>query len=260
VACTSEAEALELTRALRDASGRSAGGGAIDVVAIEYLDARSIRLLDSSTLQRAGIGTLPDAATLLLVQIETQGDTESMLERFQSLLDTMHISADPIVALPDDDRAAARLLELRESVPAAVNARVGGAKARIDPGIQKTAGDFIVPFASMARALSLYRDACERRGLDYAIWGHVSDGNLHPNIIPRSLEEVDKGREALREMARGVIEMGGAALAEHGVGRNPLKQAFLVDLYGERGVEQMRAVKRALDPRWKLAAGVLFAP
>ena len=28
----------------------------------------------------------------------------------------------------------------------------------------------------------------ERRGLDYAIWGHVSDGNLHPNVVPRSLD------------------------------------------------------------------------
>jgi D-lactate dehydrogenase (cytochrome) len=61
-------------------------------------------------------------------------------------------------------------------------------------------------------------------------------------------------------MARGVIEMGGAPLAEHGVGRNALKQSFLVEMYGERGIEEMRAVKRALDPQWKLASGVLFDP
>jgi FAD/FMN-containing dehydrogenase len=30
-------------------------------------------------------------------------------------------------------------------------------------------------------------------------------------------------------------------------------------LYGEEGIEQMRAVKRALDPDWKLAPGVLFS-
>jgi FAD/FMN-containing dehydrogenase len=29
-------------------------------------------------------------------------------------------------------------------------------------------------------------------------------------------------------------------------------------MYGEQGIEQMRAVKRALDPDWKLAPGVLF--
>ena len=37
-----------------------------------------------------------------------------------------------------------------------------------------------------------------------------------------------------------------------------MKQQLLVDLYGRDGVEEMRAVKRALDPAGKLAPGVLF--
>jgi len=194
------------------------------------------------------------------VQIETASGLEAVLARLDGILQKHGVAIDPVVALPGDERTAARLFELREAVPAAVNARVGDAKARIHPGIQKTAGDFIVPAASIDRALALYRRAFERRGLEYAVWGHISDGNLHPNLIPRSLEDVEKGRDALREMARGVIELGGAPVAEHGVGRNPLKQMFLRDLYGEEGIEQMRAVKRALDPGGKFAAGVLFPP
>ena len=38
-----------------------------------------------------------------------------------------------------------------------------------------------------------------------------------------------------------------------------LKQRLLLDLYGREGVDEMRAVKRALDPDGKLAPGVLFA-
>ncbi len=52
--------------------------------------------------------------------------------------------------------------------------------------------------------------------------------------------------------------MGGAPLAEHGVGRSALKQRLLEELYGDRGIAEMRQVKRALDPGWKLASGVLF--
>jgi len=52
--------------------------------------------------------------------------------------------------------------------------------------------------------------------------------------------------------------MGGSPLAEHGVGRNPVKQALLGELYGDRGVAEMRAVKETLDPDYKLAPGVLF--
>jgi FAD/FMN-containing dehydrogenase len=33
---------------------------------------------------------------------------------------------------------------------------------------------------------------------------------------------------------------------------------MLLELYGEQGFEEMRVVKRALDPDWKLAPGVLF--
>ena len=54
------------------------------------------------------------------------------------------------------------------------------------------------------------------------------------------------------------MALGGAPLAEHGVGRNHLKQQFLRLMYGESGIEQMRTVKRALDPDAKFASGVLF--
>jgi FAD/FMN-containing dehydrogenase len=38
-----------------------------------------------------------------------------------------------------------------------------------------------------------------------------------------------------------------------------VKQALLRGLYGDDGIEQMRAVKRALDPTSKLAPGVIFS-
>ena len=37
--------------------------------------------------------------------------------------------------------------------------------------------------------------------------------------------------------------MGGSPLAEHGVGRSPLKQQLLRMMYGDEGVESMRRVK-----------------
>ena len=90
------------------------------------------------------------------------------------------------------------------------------------------------------------------------MWGHLSDGNVHPNVLPRSYEEVEQGREAILEFGREVARLGGCPLAEHGVGRSAVKQALLRGLYGDEGIEQMRTVKRALDPDWKLAPGVIF--
>src|SRR5438105_2817610 len=92
----------------------------------------------------------------------------------------------------------------------------------------------------------------------FAVWGHISDGNVHPNVLPRSYADVERGKDAILEFGREVTRLGGCPLAEHGVGRHPVKQALLRGLYGDAGIEQMRAVKRALDPAWKLAPGVIF--
>jgi D-lactate dehydrogenase (cytochrome) len=194
---------------------------------------------------------------LLMAQIEIESGDEAAFERLQELLDSCGVGDEVTIAAPDDARGAQRLFELREAVPASVNALVAAAK-RAHPELEKTAGDMVVPFPRLAESLALYRQAFESRGLDYAIWGHVSDGNLHPNLIPHSLDDMRRGRDAIFEIARGVIGMDGAPLAEHGVGRSALKQRLLRELYGDEGVEQMRAVKRALDPDWKLAPGVLF--
>jgi D-lactate dehydrogenase (cytochrome) len=162
------------------------------------------------------------------------------------------------IALPGDHARAAQLLALREEVPAAVNARVGRAQHTVDQRIAKTAADMIVPFESLETLLAMYEEEFERRGLDAAVWGHISDGNLHPNVIPRSIADVESGKQAILAFGREAIRLGGSPLAEHGVGRHPIKQQLLVDMYGLEGIAQMRAVKRALDPEWKLAPGVLF--
>jgi D-lactate dehydrogenase (cytochrome) len=258
VRCRDEAQMLTLTAALRDdAECAWRGEAGLDVSAIEYVDARAVALLDDAVYVRAGIPR-PREGVLLILQAEIPGDDDVALARLQHVLETSRIADDPTVAMPGDERAAARLFELRESVPAAVNGRVAAAKARIDAGIEKTAGDMVVPFERLADALATYRRQFEDRGLAYAVWGHVSDGNLHPNVIPASLDDVRRGREALLAIAHDVMAMGGAPLAEHGVGRSALKQQLLRELYGVDGIEEMRRVKHALDPEGKLAAGVLF--
>ena len=259
VPCASSAQAIELTAALRTEAVRSwRGEGPLDVSAVEYMDERAIALLPDEAFVQAGVPRPPAPGLLVLLQFEIGSDEDAALSRLAGVLESCGIDADPILALPGEDRGMKRLLDLREAVPASVNARIAATKARVHPGIHKTAGDMIVPFDRLADSIALYQRTFERYGLEYAIWGHVSDGNLHPNVVPRSLEDVERGQEAIVEMARQVVAMGGAPLAEHGVGRSTVKQQLLLELYGERGINEMREVKRALDPGWKLSPGVLF--
>ena len=260
VRCADDSQAVALTTLLREhATAAWAGQGSLDVAAIEYMDARALRAVPDEAFGRAGIARPPGQSVLLLIQIEVGADEEAALMRFQSVLAAAGIQDDPHLALSGDDRGSERLFNLREAVPASVNAIVASTK-QTHPDVEKTAGDMVVPFARLAESIALYRTTLEHRGLDYAIWGHVSDGNLHPNIVPRSFDDVRRGREAILDIARAIVAMGGAPLAEHGVGRSALKQQLLRELYGNDGIEQMRLVKRALDPEWKLASGVLFPP
>jgi D-lactate dehydrogenase (cytochrome) len=261
IRCRDDEEAIAMTATLRDAAARARrGDGPLDVAAIEYMDSRALACVPDDAFSRSGVTRPPPESVLLLLQIETPTDESMALDDLSRVLAATGVPDDPYLAGPDDVRGAQRLFDLREAVPASVNALVAAAKTRAHPDIHKTAGDMIVPFDRLHESIALYRRAFEERGLEYAIWGHVSDGNLHPNVVPRTLDDVRRGEEAIVEMAAAVIAMGGAPLAEHGVGRSALKQRLLRDMYGDEGIEQMRAVKRALDPEWKLASGVLFPP
>ncbi len=257
----SDAQAVRLTAALR---GKAAGTGgappALDVSAVEFMDSRALALVPDEIFQRANVARPPQGAGFLLAQIEIAGNEDDVLAELDEVLTACAVDADSHVAQPGDDRGAARLFALREGVPSSLNALIAATRARLQQDVEKTAGDVIVPFERLEESLALYRSTFERHGLEYAIWGHVSDGNMHPNVVPRSIDDVQRGRTAILEIARGVMALGGAPLAEHGVGRSALKQQMLRDLYGDRGIDEMRAVKRALDPAWKFASGVLFPP
>lgn len=258
ITCAADPEAIRVTTALREQAHLAwTGRGALDVSAIEYMDARSLRVVPDAAFRKSGVTRPPDGSVLLLTQIEVNRHEDAALATLADVLDAAGVANNPTVAVAGDERGAQRLFDLREAVPASVNALVSQAKQQ-DDRIEKTAGDLIVPFDSLAVSLEEYRRSLDQRRLDYAIWGHVSDGNLHVNVIPRSMTDVVEGRDALMEISRQVIAHGGSPLAEHGVGRSPMKQRLLRELYGDEGVEQMRAVKRVLDPEWKLSPGVLF--
>ena len=272
--------ALQFVAALRLAAQttwRTKDPHGLDVAAIEHMDARCLAVLREDAADRVCGVTIPDRSTIaLLVTLELPPDADAgrafdeigrardadapdtPLVRFCRMLDTAGVLDRVDIAVPGDSARQQQLLALREAVPAGVNARVGRAKQSIDHRIAKTAADMIVPFAQLGELMAVYDEEFRRRGLDAAVWGHISDGNLHPNVIPHAYADIEAGRDAILAFGREVRRLGGSPLAEHGVGRNAIKQQLLRAMYGDEGIEQMRAVKRALDPEWKLAPGVLF--
>ena len=276
-----ERPALDLVATLRreaQATWRASDPRGIDVAAIEHLDRRSLELLREDGADRTHQVPLSgEIATALLAQVElpdgavptnddaynqiadalSPGAPDTPLVRLCRLVAGAGLLGETEIVLPHQYTRQAQFLALREAVPAAVNHRIALAR-QVSPTIHKTAADMIVPYDKFEESLELFRAAFDRRRLDYAIWGHVSDGNVHPNVIPHRAADVECGQAAILECGRVVVGLGGCPLAEHGVGRNRIKQALLRELYGDEGVKQMQRVKRAVDPDWRLAPGVLF--
>ena len=281
VAFSDRGAALSFVRRLRASAmttWRTRDPRGIDVSAIEHMDARSLALIKEEGLDRAaGVHVPRDTRLALLVTLELPrgtradqvfdeigragdpGAPDTPLVRFCAMLADAGALDGVEIAVPGDRARAAQLLALREAAPSVVNQRVGRAKQTIDSRIEKTAADMIVPFDRLDELLAFYDAELGRRGLDAAVWGHISDGNVHPNVIPQSFADVESGKAAILEFGREALRLGGAPLAEHGVGRNPVKQQLLDMMYGAAGVDDMRRVKRAIDPAWKLAPGVLFS-
>ena len=280
VPVTDEATGIRLTGELRSAAQRTwqtRDPLGIDISAIEHIDARSIAVIREDGIDRKLDIALPSGTGIALLielelsnaaatadlwhQLETARDedaADSPLRRLCTLFDRHGALDDAEIALPANHARAAAFAELREAVPAGVNRRVALAQQQIDPRIYKTAADMIVPFDRFDEMMQTCRRLFAERDLDLAVWGHISDGNVHPNVMPRSADDVRRGQEAILALGDAVIALGGSPLAEHGVGRNPIKQELLRRMYGPGGIEALRSIKLSLDPQCVLAPGVVL--
>jgi D-lactate dehydrogenase (cytochrome) len=269
----------ELRREARRARERGDALGP-DVRAIEFVDERCLDLLRShGDARRLRIDVPPDAGAAVLVEMELAEPTgnEAAMDALEAIVEDRPGVADgPMrrlflllarhgaveglqLAFPEDAARRQALTEFREAVPKRVN-EILAARGRDDPGIRKVGGDLIVPFDRLPEIFVAYEAGFHARGLEFAVWGHLSDGNLHPNLVARSAADVTEGEELQLEFAARAAGLGGCPLSEHGVGRSSLKQEILRRFVGDAAIEGMRAVKRGLDPVERFAPGVLFPP
>ncbi len=248
-----------------------------DVRAIEMMDGRSLALLrEHGDARRLRVEVPPEAGAALLFEMELPEPAgndraqdllaatlagsvseDGPLPRLYRILERRGALETLELAFPEDDRRREALREFREAVPKRVNEILASCRLD-DPGARKVGGDLIVPFERLGEMLRIYEEGFSRRGLPYAIWGHASDGNLHPNAIPRTSAEARAASEALLEFGDEAARRGGCPLSEHGVGKSPAKQEMMRRFLGDAAIREMRAIKSALDPSWRMAPGVLF--
>jgi len=114
-----------------------------------------------------------------------------------------------------------------------------------------------VPDEAFGGMLRFYQDSLRAGDLRYTIFGHIGDNHVHVIILPRNDDESTRAWEIYRTFIRRAVEVGGTISAEHGIGK--LKREYLRELYGEKHLREMAALKRAFDPAGILGRGNMFS-
>jgi D-lactate dehydrogenase (cytochrome) len=228
-------------------------------LAIEYFDHRALDLLRDQKKKvgpSSEIPALPETAhTAVYIELPTTEEgMEKQAEELLALLEACASSADTAwTALSPEETE--KLKKFRHALPETINQRIGE-RAAASPGLTKLGTDFAVPDKYLADIFGLYRRTLDGSGLEYVIFGHIGNNHVHINILPKNMDEYKRGKEIYLQLAQAVVRWEGTVSGEHGIGK--LKKAFLVLMYGEAGIGEMRAVKRVFDPEGRINPGNMF--
>ena len=130
--------------------------------------------------------------------------------------------------------------------------------AMFELGDAKLNEDVSLPMRQYERFARFLDRLRRQSGLPIPTFGHLTDGNLHVNIMYHraNRRECRAAEAAVQTLMETVVALGGAISGEHGIGL--AKTPFLRLQHRPAQVRAMLAVKKALDPRGILNPGKMF--
>ncbi len=207
----------------------------IDEVAIEAASKHLGRDLPSQ--EKAG------AYVFILLDGESGEELQLQMEQISEIVE----ANGALDVLGAEDRGQqARLWESRKVV--------GDAMKGLSPQIGKA--DVVVPRGHVATLVKEVKKLALELDLSIACFGHAGDGNVHVNILRRTLgdEEWDNLLPLAFAGVMAIVKrLGGRPSGEHGIG--VLKKDELVDFVGTRAHEIMKGVRKVFDPKGILNPG-----
>jgi glycolate oxidase len=118
--------------------------------------------------------------------------------------------------------------------------------------------DISVPRNAFPEVVRRIRAIAEKYRLTIAVYGHAGDGNLHPSVLCdlSNEEEAERVHQAVDEIFAAALAVGGTLSGEHGIGIT--KRTYIASALGEGGVNALKAVKQAFDPKGILNPGKIW--
>ena len=218
-------------------------GAGIVPSAMEMMDQLSTQAVEASV----GAGYPLDAGGILLVEVDGVRDgLDDLLERIEVICRAAHAQ------------------ELRVATTALERDKLWAGRKGAFAAMGRLASDYyvqdgVIPRTKLPQVLRHVIDVGERYGLRIANVFHAGDGNLHPLIMfdaSKGPAELERVKEAGREILEMCIEVGGSITGEHGVGME--KNCYMPLQYSPVDMAVMHRAKEAFDPLGLMNPGKIF--
>jgi glycolate oxidase len=211
-------------------------------VALEIMDKTTINAVED--FKRIGLSK--DADAVLLIEID--GVKEAVEKEVKKADKIAKENGAVSVKIAEDENERENLWEARASALPAL--------ARIRP--TTILEDATVPRSKITEMITAIQEIAEKYQVQIGTFGHAGDGNLHPTILTdaKDIEEMERAEEAIEEIFKYTLELGGTLTGEHGIGIS--KAPFLKLERGPEALEIMKGIKKTLDPNNILNPGKIF--
>ena len=201
--------------------------------ALEMMDNEIIRAVEASVFT-AGLPV--DAQAVLLVELDgIEAGIDDDAEKAEAIL------------LEHGARSVRRAADENERKKLwAARKGAFGAVGRLSPDIMIQ--DAVVPRSRLPEVLAETYRISARYKIKLANVFHAGDGNLHPLICfdLRRGDDLERVRQAGREIMETCVRAGGSITGEHGVGLD--KSGYLPLIFSDDDMETMLRVRAAFDP------------
>jgi glycolate oxidase subunit GlcD len=201
--------------------------------ALEMMDNEIIRAVEASVF-KAGLPI--DAQAVLLVELDgIDAGLDEEAEKVETILLSHGARS---VHLASDEKERKKLWAARKGS--------FGAVGRLSPDIMIQ--DAVVPRSRLPEVLAeTYRISAQYK-IKLANVFHAGDGNLHPLICfdLRRGDDLERVRQAGREIMETCVRAGGSITGEHGVGLD--KSSYLPLIFSDDDMNAMLRVRAAFDP------------
>jgi glycolate oxidase len=227
-----------------------AGKTIADIISHKVIPA-TLEIMDNVTIRTvenySKIGLPVEAEAVLVIEVDGSIE-EVVVKEFETVKSICSGNGATSMKLAESDSD-------RDAIFAARRAALP-ALAQVKP--TTVLEDATVPRSRIPEMLKALREIAVKYNLQIGTFGHAGDGNLHPTILTdeSNKEEMERVHQAVDEIFKVAISLGGTLSGEHGIGM--AKSKYMELQFGPAGVNVMKKIKDALDPDNILNPGKMF--